>query len=212
MFVEGSTDAEYLSVLLPRLIEDLAALSQGRLAQVPDQPVEVFGVNCRRFDEIAERICHAREAITILFVHSDTGGRAIEERLEDRTLALCTRLHELCEFPTAFCIPVAPRKELEAWCLADRKAIQGAFGLSENACLPGVPERPAAAEHLADPKNTMNALLTHVRGARRRARRRFPYAAVAQAQDLATLRSVPSFLALDNSLRRALREAGFRDL
>lgn len=210
MFVEGSTDREYLGVVLPRVIEDIAFHSErGSEAQVPEQPVNVFGLSRRDFQTAAELICKAKDAFVILFVHGDTGGRGQQTTLADRTSALCKRVNDLCSFDTDFCIPVTPMQETDAWCLADRVALRAAFGLREGHQFSQLTGDPRDVEKIRDPKEVAYSIANEVIGGRRRSRVRFPYAAVAQAQDLEVLRQLSQVQEMYGRVRHALSKVGY---
>lgn len=212
LFAEGQTDIRYLETLIPRLILDLPSRTQGPQAVVPDNPVDVFGVANRNLGQEAAKICRASDAFQLLFVHGDTGSPAQEENLASRTCALCELVNNGCGLIRDRCIVVAPRRETEAWCLADKTAIRSAFGVGANLDLSFVPDAPAAIESLPDPKAVLGQIQDSMRGNARRRRPQVPYGSLGQMQGLDHLRALPSFRAFEEQLVRALRTLGYPDL
>ena len=77
---EGDSDASYFDVLLPRLMTEIVFTRGTRHSDVPLFP----SVRIRR-DEVevaAREICEAREAFHLIFVHTDSGGRAVAASLD----------------------------------------------------------------------------------------------------------------------------------
>jgi hypothetical protein len=209
LFAEGRTDIRYLETLLPRVVLQLLQGAAGPEAMVPDYPVDVFGVACRDLDAAAEKICHAREAFQLLFVHGDTGSPAQEQNLANRTCALCERVETECGIVRDRCIVVAPRRETEAWCLVDKAAIRSACGVGAAFDLSFVPDSAHAIEAIPDPKAVMKQIQNSVSGGRRRRDPPIPYASLGQMQNLERLRQLPSFRCFELELIGALRTLGY---
>lgn len=180
MYAEGSTDAEYLGVIIPRLIADILTGADGPIPIIPDMPAFKLDDPTRRFDLISKSLCSGREAFHLLFVHGDTGGRGLAARIEDRTCALCRLVEDLCGFPRDRCIVVAPNREIEAWTLADLDAIRQSFGLPQNMRIDSVPALPRQVENLEDPKRSCSEVLDAIYPGRRRTGKRWPYEVIAQ--------------------------------
>lgn len=208
IYVEGPTDAEYLKVLIPRVIGYLLSQSDGPLSTVPESPAFTFGIPRLDLEKIAKKVCEGSEAFHILFVHGDTGGRALAEQLNHRTCALCERIEAVCGFQRSRCIIVAPNRETEAWTLADISAVRQVFGLAAGVPLQGMPATPTAVEHLQDPKQVTQDFLGRVSGGARRRRPRWPFESIAQKQDIELLLQVPSFRSFSDALKEALRGLG----
>ena len=75
---EGSSDALYFDVLIPRMLRDMIACEGNTLADVPDNAVVRLGHRSRQVETVAQEICHYREAFDLVFIHADTGGRDVE--------------------------------------------------------------------------------------------------------------------------------------
>lgn len=113
-----------------------------------------------------------------------------------------------CEWPPARCIVIAPRKETEAWILADGVAVTSALGYSGLPTSIGLPVTAAAAEQLADPKAALRDAMQIVRGRRRTINVDDLFTAIALRQSLDALRRTNSFTAFEKDLYLALADIG----
>ncbi|WP_420325911.1 hypothetical protein [Mameliella sp.] len=209
LFVEGQTDKRYFETLLPRVVLNLVQQANGPEAMVPDYPVDVFGVAIRELDAAAEKICAASEAFSLLFVHGDTGSPAQEKNLPNRTCALCKKVQINCNFRRERCVIVAPRRETETWCLADKDAIRSAFGTGVDFDLSFIPDNASAVEAIGDPKAEMCQIQSSLSTGKRRRSPPIPYASLGQSQDLNRLRLLPSFQTFEAGLIEALKTLGY---
>lgn len=208
-FHEGPTDGFYLEVLLPRVVEDILIRDGIRNSDVPSVPAVRLGLKGRRTEEVAAEICEAKAALSIVFIHADTGGRALEAGLANRSQAFCDRCGEICEWPIERCVSITPRHETEAWILADPEAILDAMGYKGDFRAIGLPEGAVQAERLIDPKATLSQALERISGRRRRRGAvEQVLSAVAQRQSLTALRRSASFQAFEVRLRLALASLG----
>ncbi len=200
---EGETDASYFDVIIPRLMEDLV-IAGPRLATIPLVPA----IRLRRAspDKVAEEACAAAEAFHLIFIHADTGGRALEQDMHRRGDAYCEAMLARCHWPTDRCIVIAPRHETEAWVLADPQAVIDALGYAGTPASIGLPTNAAAAERLANPKATLQQVVAQVRRRRRPIQSVRIYPAIAQRQRLTELRNTASFRVFEARLQVALRE------
>jgi hypothetical protein len=210
MFVEGKTDSDYLSVLLPRLIEHIVLSINGPRAVIPEFPVEIFGITERQYDKAASAICAAREAFHLLFIHTDTGGRGLQGTIEDRTISFRDILSAKCNIDITRCIFVIPRKETEAWCLSDPNSLRLSLGLSNQYDLSGFSQALDDVERISDPKLLIQQIIDSALPRRRAGSKRIPYVALAQTQDILKLSQISSFAQLVSDLRDALASLGFR--
>lgn len=204
-FYEGMSDALYLDVLLPRVIRDLIAREGTDLVEVADVAAVKLGESDRSVDKVAEEACAFREAYHVVFIHADTGGRALERGLPERADAYCAAFAARCDWPEDRCITITPRHETEAWLLADGRAVTSALGYSGDPSEVGLPANARAAERLQDPKQTLDAAMELVRGRRRRQRLDTIFPAIAQRQELVLLRRSASFAQFEERLRRCLQ-------
>lgn len=204
---EGRSDAAYFDVLLPRLMDEITLLEGLGPVTVPQAPALRLSSG-RAVPEVAEELCRNAESYHVIFIHADTGGRALEAGAEVRGPAYCREAHALCGWPTERCVLVAPRHETEAWVMADAEAVMAALGVAGGAHRHGLPTDAAAAEALVDPKGLLGGVIA---GFGRRGRRRDPsavFARIAQDQRIEALRGSRSFRDFEAGLRRALVSLG----
>lgn len=205
VFYEGSSDALYLDVLLPRIVRDLILREGANLVEMADSPAVRVGSKDRSIAAVANEACAFSDAFDVLFIHADTGGRGQEQGLGRRADAYCMALQERCNWPTTRCVTITPRHETEAWLLADGEAVTAALGYNGDPQDAGLPANAHDAERLADPKNTLAAAVATISGRRRRPNIETIFPAVAQRQRLDALRQSASFRDLEERIRVCLR-------
>jgi Domain of unknown function (DUF4276) len=203
---EGPTDQVYFDVLIPRLMEDIVLSSGIRTSTIPSAPAVVLTRGT--IEQVVKEACEARDAFHLCFIHSDTGGRNLEGMLEHRSTAYCERMHALCNWPPVRCIVIAPRKETEAWILADGSAVTSALGYSDTPTSIGLPATAAQAERVADPKATLKQAMQRVRGRRRPVSESDLFPAIAQRQSFSELRRTRSFRQFEQKLILGMADLG----
>jgi len=203
---EGDTDAAWLDLLIPRLMDEIVMLHGIRHSTIPAAPA----LRLRRasVDEVANEACQASDAFYLVFVHADTGGRNQEAGLELRAHAYREAMNALCAWPPVRCITITPRHETEAWILADSEAVTSALGYNGSPDSIGLPASAAQTERPGDPKAVLSGAVDLVRGRRRHidVKRIFP--AIAQRQSFAVLRQTRSFATFERTLLAALADPG----
>lgn len=118
IFCEGPTDIDYLSSLIPRVINCILSSDAQRIAEVPETPSAILKRG-KNSEDSGRLICEAKDSFNILFAHGDTGGRILEGTLGNRLMSIIQAAGELCGFESRNCCFITPRNEIEAWCLAD---------------------------------------------------------------------------------------------
>ncbi len=206
-FCEGPSDHAYFDVLLPRLMDEISRIDGQRNVVIPDSPVPVRASD-RSGEAIAAEICRNADAIGIVFVHADTGGRAAEQTLHARSHRFCELANERCGWSRDRCVVMAPRHETEAWVLADSDAVLDALGYTGPAADLGLPASATLAEALPDPKAVLSAAIDDVVGRRRRPGPSLYFARIAQAQSIDALRRSRSFRQFEADLRTAMNAFG----
>jgi hypothetical protein len=167
-----------------------------------------LGAKGRSVDKVAEEACAFKQALDVIFIHADTGGRNIEQGLANRAEAYCAALAAQCAWPFECCITITPRHETEAWLIADGEAVTGALGYNGSPVEVGLPRDARAAERLNDPKHVLAAAIELVAGRRRSRSIDILFPAVAQRQRLEVLRGSTSFIQFEARLRQSLRALG----
>ncbi|WP_292069645.1 DUF4276 family protein [Brevundimonas sp. UBA7534] len=200
---EGSTDQAYFEVLIPRLMEDLVVSSPARNTVIPATPA----VRLKRGgpNDVAVAVCGEGDAYHLIFIHADTGGRALAQAAAGTAEEYKAALLAQCGWPPERCIVIAPRHETEAWLLADPMAVTAVLGYTGNIHDVGLPRNAAEAERIVDPKATLKAAADAVRGRRRPQSSSQMFPAIAQRQDLNSLRHSDSFRQFENQVIAALR-------
>jgi hypothetical protein len=189
---EGSTDQAYFELLIPRVMEEIILQRGIRHTTIPPAPA----VRLKRgaVDSVAKEACATRDAFHLVFIHADTGGRAREASLDERSDYYCEAMHVLCSWPCVRCITIAPRHETEAWVLADPRAVTSALGYLGSPESIGLPGNAVQAERLGDPKAVLEAAVSQVRKRRRLFDAKQIFPAIAQRQSLVNLREAsPSY-------------------
>lgn len=204
-FYEGGTDALYLDVLLPRILRDLIASEGTDMVDVPEAPVVRLGQNDRSVEAVASEACSFKDALDVVFIHADTGGRGLERNLDSRSQAYCLAMQKTCRWPEDQCVTITPRHETEAWLLADASAVTSALGYNGAPSEVGLPANARAAERLIDPKATLKEAAERISGRRRKQAIENTFPAIGQRQDLRLLRASQSFYHFENRLRTCLR-------
>lgn len=180
---EGASDRAYFEVLLPRVMEEMTLNHGHRISTIPNAPAIVLKRGS--INEVAEEACSAIDAFLIAFIHADTGGRSLEAGVASRSASYCEEMNNKCKFPSGRCVTIKPRKETEAWLLADLDAVGKALGYTDSLANLGLPSSPNDAEKLVDPKAALTAAVRQVRGRRRKFNANGLYGAIAQRQSLA---------------------------
>lgn len=205
-FYEGTTDAQYFNVLIPRVLDDIIRECGKRPCDVGEFPAVEFGIGNRSFDHVAEQICARKSEFHIIFVHADLGGRGQAANVAQRREQLIQKAQEICGFDPRAAVMLSPQKELEAWALSDLAAVKAALGVN---AIPGnlMPATPEAAERLLDPKANLDEIVRTV--VRRRSVTRQILVRIAQEQSIEELRRANSFKAFEACLREILEQHGF---
>ena len=203
---EGSSDAAYFGIILPRLMDDLILRRGVRASTIPTSPAVLL----KRGDvgTVAREACDSAGAFHLVFIHADTSGRALEAGLDERSTAYCEAMHALCGIDPRRCIAVTPRHETEAWILCDPEAIMEALGYRGAPADLGLPSDAQQAESLVDPKAILKQAVATARGRRREQPVGILYTAIAQRQRFDTLRRSPSFRDFEDRLIVSLQSLG----
>lgn len=205
---EGNSDQFYFSIVIPALMEELVCARGTRNATIPQAPAVVLGAMGRAVADVAKEACKEHEAFQILFIHADTGGRALEAGMAPHSINYQQAICDLCGFPLARCVIIAPRHETEAWILADREAVGGALGYRGDLASLGLPGNAREAERLVNPKEILRQAVRKVRGRRTIPNTKQIITAIAQRQSFEKLRRSASFTDFYNALADALVNLG----
>ncbi|MEZ2224112.1 hypothetical protein [Rhizobium sp. RCC_161_2] len=208
LYAEGNSDRDYFEALLPRVLEELI-LTDGKFSvDIPTNYAVQLGKYGRTVEEVAAEACAAKNAFELLFIHADTGGRALEDGIENRAQAYVNKMNHICEFRADRAVIIAPKHETEAWLLADRNALLATLGYRDTANALGLPDDADKAEKLIDPKAALRSAIDAVYGNRITAKRDVSFGSIALQQDLQSLRGSASYRKFEADLRASLSTWG----
>ncbi|WAJ36517.1 DUF4276 family protein [Pseudomonas sp. GOM7] len=211
LFAEGPTDYYFLRPLLQRLCEDICAHDATYAVEVS----EVLGLDnpvtedrLPREERIAQSAKMARGAWNVLFIHAD--GASDPQKFRRQQVQPGLDLVRRTMDGEVAGVGVVPIRETEAWVIADGNALRCAFGTELSDQDLGLPAL-RGAEGVADPKAALKGAFTATNPPSRRLRQGVsPYLnTLGEQVSLEVLRNLPSFQALEEELRLALRELGY---
>lgn len=190
---EGNADAEFLSVMLQRLIVELCSPTD--VVVEVAEPVDVRARHAGRSPVDVIATASLDRTVDIIFAHTDGGS--------DWSAARRRHVEPIRSgLPGRHVVEVIPVRELEAWVLADRDAVVKAFPNSAHA-----DAWPADPEAVRDPKAELNRIV-RVSMTRRRPVR-IPFRQIGERTRLSELRQLPSFRRTESDLAAALQALGF---
>jgi hypothetical protein len=195
LYTEGPSDRYFLERIIWR--------SLAELLEKADEPSEIQE-DFIRFDKkpprisrkeyIVEQIKRLEKAVTIAFVHTD--GGVDPEKAEKNSCLPATK--EINDNYANICgVPVVPVREMEAWALADNKAVSQATGIAYTHSKKDV-------QQITDPKAELGELIRRSR-ALTVAEVLFD---IAEKCSLLQLRKLSSFSRFEDGLSAQLRRMG----
>lgn len=210
VFYEGKSDAFYLDVLIPKILRDVIANSNGGdIVEVPDQPSAKLGANGRDVNSVAKEACEFSDAFELLFIHSDKGGRGLQKTLDARSKAYCEAIEKECGIPHTQCVCITPKHETEAWILADPNAVLDSVGIVGEPTDFDLPSAPKEAEKLKDPKSAFQNALDKMNVRPRSRASSFLFPAIANRQNLQEVYRMSEIRALRDQVQASLTSLGF---
>ena len=209
LFPEGPTDIRFLAPLLRRLVVDLCASTQ---VDIPDEVIDLgqgmSGLGRRDF-QVREAVRLNASGLAIVFIHADGAGSPDQKRAE-QCIPGIQRIRE--DYAARIRgVPVVPVREMEAWALTDGDAVRAATGSRLDDVALGLPERPALAENVTDPKQRLREVFERARpkSSRRTPDRWEGYLSLLGEQvRLPRLRELTAFQQVESDLRGALVDLG----
>lgn len=152
LYAEGTSDYEFLSPLIQRLLEALGSRLFPGMVDVG----ETIGIDApkpmpsKRAERIAAAVADHWNAFTLLIVHADGAGDPDEAR-QNNVFPGIERARNA--FPSLIAIPCVPVREIEAWMLADDNVFKTILGREASVSLPPDPAREM------DPKQALGRIL-----------------------------------------------------
>lgn len=154
---EGSTDAQFLAPLARRLLEQHLLVRARSDVLIPDPVIiEPGGSWGNEPDAVVEELAYEFSHLDVLFYHTDAAGD-VASAYRDRVRAVSSRTG----VPV---IGVVPKREMEAWALADASALCGVLGVDRAQI--GVPASftPRKVESITYPKEALDDFAAGVPG------------------------------------------------
>jgi len=195
LIAEDDSDSLFLEPLIYRQVTALLD-SQGKapvdlFQRVERCPVPIIGAT----DRVRAAARDTAASCHLFFAHSDWSERAKAEALVEHVRGSAAGSHARA------LVVLVPRKETEAWMIADPTAFRRFRG-SDPSCLPVGPQQ---AEKTADPKKTLAAVMA---GVRHNAPEDY-FGALGERVDLANLAHMSAYESWVNDTRDALKELHF---
>ncbi|WP_242901322.1 DUF4276 family protein [Actinomadura terrae] len=191
LLAENTADERFLGAVVFR---QLRALTEKGARHVVDVARTEVGEcwTIKDADRVGEAVLALAEDCHLICVHNDHNERAkiktVQALLESRGLATPV-------------IPLVPRRETEAWLLADPAAWAGLSGSDPS----HLPKHPRDVEKLRDPKPVLDAV--RPRGGRRSSADYFDY--IGQNVSLDALAQIPAYAAWVAETEEALKGLGY---
>lgn len=192
---EGETDHDFLAPLAARLCAELASTESQLEFEIPDpEPVHLATRAGNAPRQVVDQVLSSHSHLDILFYHTDAASDvsgAYDYRVNPVVQGLASSGVRV--------IGMVPRREMEAWALADPIALCRVLGFdAERVSVPGT-FRPSRVEGINDPKMELRLFSSSQGRSSRRSRRRSDDSSegflrsLALDINLSTLAGVPQF-------------------
>lgn len=204
---EGASDFDFLKPLMERLLDDVLLSKSTEDCEVgPPFDVKPNNKPGNAPDAVVSQVLAEFSYIDVLFYHSDAGN--------DVAGAYVNRVQRVSEGLadagwSGAVVGVVPRREMEAWALADSVTLCAVLGLRHEAVSVPRDFRPTRVEGIRDPKAALDKFVTAARGRTRiSAGGEGLLTALSQRIELAHLSEVPQVRRLYADLESVLRSQG----
>lgn len=208
LYAEGPTDHDFLPPVIRRTAERLLAGYGRGEVETDVRVVQLFSEQRR---DRGESIVHAaRYAVGYhaLIVHADAdepnSQRAWDERYYPGYLLVQQVNERICKQ----LLPIIPIQTIEAWLLADYRALLEEIGTDMRARDLGIPERPRQVEGISRPKERLKQAVRIANDERSRRHRStdisFLYEPMGNNISLEKLGNVPSYQKFEEDLTKTL--------
>ncbi|HZO71055.1 MAG TPA: DUF4276 family protein [Ktedonobacteraceae bacterium] len=212
LYAEGPSDNRFLPPIIQRTAERLIVLYGQRTVDVLE-PVIVprqKGLSCDTgILNAARHACGYHALIVHADADDETSYSAKTHRIRPGFKLVLDSNEQVCKD----LVPIIPVQTIEAWMLADYKALQETIGTDMSPQNLGLPARPALVEADANPKRTLQEVINRAIAARSQRRRRFDFntrqEALARRINLDTLALVPSYKEFVDEFKRILTILNF---
>lgn len=208
LYAEGTTDYDFLPSVIQRTAERVLADHGREEVDTNIQAVQLPGEQRR---DRGESIVHAaRYAVGYhaLIVHADADGPDAKRALAERFYPGYLLVQHVSERICKQVLPIIPIQAIEAWLLADYRALLEEIGTDMRARDLGLPERARQVEAIARPKERLKQAVGRAFAERSRHQRSsdisFLYEPMGNNISLERLGNVPSYQKFKNDLMETL--------
>lgn len=154
---EGATDAQFLAPVVRRLLEQHLLENARSDVLIPDpvmiKPGESWG---NAPDAVVKELADEFSYLDLLFFHTDAAG--------DVARAYRERVQPVSSHTGVPVIGVVPKREMEAWALADAAALCSVLGVDGGQVEVPASFTPRQVESITDPKAELDAFMATVPG------------------------------------------------
>ena len=207
VYVEGSSDSVFFPAVLDNSLKELLLDHVEAPASMDLRTRLVPSGDRSRAARIRDDVEENAPGAHVVALHFDATG--VPDRQKEQAFDPVSA--QWPQGPGApVLVPLAPRREMEAWALADIDTLQGVVGVQLDPSTVFEGHLLSSVEQLSRPKRTLSELAAQAR----RPRRRTPDAAdylplIAERLPLDSLRRLPSFRAFEESTVDALTQWGW---
>jgi hypothetical protein len=209
LFVEGSTDYDFVPPVIRRTTEQI--LAQHDQSGIYEASVLIIQLTTNQKKDRAESILQAAcdaYGYHALIVHSDADdpepSKAIFERIEPGFKLVQETNENACKDLVA----IIPVQAIEAWILADYELLLREVGTDLKANDLGIPEIAKYVQKISKPKRRLEEAVQKAYASRSRRMReidiRFLYQPIGEKINLKRLQQVPSYLQFVEDLTETL--------
>lgn len=204
---EGVTDFDFLKPLVARILEEL-------LIEEADEDCEVGApLDVKPHDKavntpaaVVREVLRNYAFVDMLFYHTDAGN-SVPRAYSERVAKVVTGLQQ-AGWPGEV-VGVVPRREMEAWALADSTQLCAVLGVAGSKVAVPLDFRPNRVEGITHPKEALASFVEEVRDRSRGvAGGQSLFAALSQRLTMHLLLQVPQVQAMRQDLKRALERQG----
>ncbi|HLG64891.1 MAG TPA: DUF4276 family protein [Ktedonosporobacter sp.] len=212
LYAEGPSDNRFLPPIIQRTAERLIAQYGQRTVDVLEPMIvpRQKGLSCDiGILNAARHACGYHALVVHADADDETPYSAKTHRIHPGFKLVLDSNEQVCKD----LVPIIPVQTVEAWMLADYQALRETIGTDMSSQNLGLPARPALVEAVANPKRTLEEVISRAFANHPQRRRRPDFStrqeALARRINLDTLASVPSYMEFVNELRNILTVLNF---
>jgi Domain of unknown function (DUF4276) len=209
LFVEGSTDDDFLPPVIRRTTEQI--LAQYGQSGTYEASVLVIQITTNQKKDRAESILQAAcdaYGYHALIVHSDADDPKPDMALVERIEPGFRLVRETTENACKDLVAIIPVQAIEGWILADYESLLKEIGTDLKAHDLDIPESARYVQRISKPKRRLEVVVQRAYASRSRRKReidiRFLYQPIGEEINLERLQQVPSYMKFVEDLTETL--------